>query len=110
MSLIGVLASLEKTTPIGRLHMRPLQWYLKSHWQYLQSLDMKTPVSNLLKGRLQWWKNKKKMKMGCPLHPKEHNTLIFTDASNQGLGAHLENLKVSGIWSNQEKALHINVL
>ena len=28
-SLIGVLASLEKTIPMGRLHMRPLQWYLK---------------------------------------------------------------------------------
>ena len=31
MSLIGTLASLEKTVPLGRLHMRPFQWYLKSH-------------------------------------------------------------------------------
>ena len=31
MSLIGVLASLEKTIPMGRLHMRPFQWYLKTH-------------------------------------------------------------------------------
>ena len=30
MSLIGTLASLEKTVPLGRLHMRPFQWYLKS--------------------------------------------------------------------------------
>ena len=29
MSLMGVLASLEKTIPMGRLHMRPFQWYLK---------------------------------------------------------------------------------
>ena len=34
MSLIGVLASLEKTIPMGRLRMRPLQWYLKTNWQY----------------------------------------------------------------------------
>ena len=48
--------------------------------------------------------------MGCPLHPQEHNTLIFTDASDQGWGAHLENMTVSGNWTSQEKTLHINVL
>ena len=110
MSLIGVLASLEKTIPMGRLHMRPFQWYLKTHWQYPQSLDLKIPVSNLLKSYLQWWKNPKNLAKGCPLHPQDHNTLIFTDASNQGWGAHLENLTVSGNWTDQEKLLHINVL
>ena len=110
MSLIGVLASLEKTIPMGRLHMRPFQWYLKTHWQYPQSLDLKIPVSNLLKSHLQWWKDKKNLKIGCPLHPQEHNTLIFTDASNQGWGAHLENMTASGNWTSQEKTLHINVL
>ena len=110
MSLIGVLASLEKTIPMGRLHMRPFQWFLKTHWQYPQSLDLKIPVSNLLKSHLQWWKDPKNLKKGCPLHPQEHNTLIFTDASNQGWGAHLENLTISGTWTSQEKNLHINVL
>ena len=50
------------------------------------------------------------MKIGCPLHPEEHNILFFTDASNQVWGAHLENMTVSGSWTNQEKTLHINVL
>ena len=106
----GALASLEKTKPMGRLHMRPFQWYLKTNWQYPQSLDLKIPVSNLLKKHLQWWKDPKNLKMGCPLHPQEHNTLIFTDASNQGWGAHLENMTVSGNWTDQEKLRHINVL
>ena len=97
MSLIGVLASLENTIPMGRLHMRLFQWYLTTGWQYPQSLDLKIPVSNFLKSHLQWWKDKKKdLKMGYPFHPQEHNTLIFTDASNQGRGAHLENMTVSG--------------
>ena len=60
LSLIGLLASLEKTIPVGRLHMRPFQWYLKTNWQYPQSLDLKIPVSNLLKKHLQWWKDQKK--------------------------------------------------
>ena len=110
MSLLGVLASLEKTIPMGRLHMRPFQWYLKTHWQYPQSPDLKIPVSNLLKSYLQCWKGPKNLRKGCPLHPQEHNTLIFTDASNQGSGAHLENLTISGNWTNQGKLLHINVL
>ena len=110
MFLIGVLASLEKTIPMGRLHMHPFQWYLKTNWQYPQSLDLKIPVSNLLKKHLQWWKDPKNIKMGCPLHPQEHNTFIFTDASNQGWRAHLQNITVSGNWTNKEKLLHINVL
>ena len=40
--------------------------------------------------------------MGYPFHPQEHNTLIFTNASNQGWGAHSENMTVSGNWTDQE--------
>ena len=49
MSFIGILASLEKTVPMGRLHMRPFQWYLKTHWKYPQSLDKIIPCSEILK-------------------------------------------------------------
>ena len=45
MSLIGTLASLEKTVPLGRLHMRPFQWYLRSNWKFPQSLDKNIPVT-----------------------------------------------------------------
>ena len=52
MSLIGTLASLEKTVPLGRLHMRPFQWYVKSLWKFPQSLDKRIPVTgNFLKHR-----------------------------------------------------------
>ena len=33
MSLIGLLASMEKMVPEGGLHMRPFQVYLKEHWR-----------------------------------------------------------------------------
>ena len=49
MSFIGIMASLEKTVPMGRLHMRPFQWYLKTHWKCPQSLDKKIPCSGILK-------------------------------------------------------------
>ena len=34
---------------------------------------------------------------------------LFTDASNEGWGAHLEQSSTQGLWSPQEKGLHINV-
>ena len=96
MSLIGSMASMEKTIPLGRLHMRPLQWYLKTHWRYPQSLDIPVPVSQVLKQHLQWWTNLSNLKRGSPLHQKEHN-LLFTDASLKGWGAHLKHYTASGL-------------
>ena len=54
--------------------------------------------------------NPKYVLKGCPLHAEEHNLLLFTDASLKGWGAHLENLTVSGMWSDTEANLHINIL
>ena len=86
MSLIGSMASMEKTIPLGRLHMRPLQWYLKTHWRYPQSLYIPVPVSQVLKQHLQWWTNLSNLRRGSPLHQKECNLLLFTDASLKGWG------------------------
>ena len=42
MSTIGLLASMEKTVKLGRMHMRPFQWHLKTHWKFPMPLD--TPI------------------------------------------------------------------
>ena len=55
MSLIGVMASMEKTVPSGRIHMRPFQWFLKTNWHFPQSLDKIFPISQLIKDHLAWW-------------------------------------------------------
>ena len=47
---------------------------------------------------------------GFRVTPKDPDTQLFTDASSIGLGAHWDTLTVSGVWSKQEKTLHINVL
>ena len=46
----------------------------------------------------------------CSLHPKDHSIQLFTDASNEGWGAHLEQTSTKGLWSDREKRLLINVL
>ena len=110
MSLIGTLASLEKTVPLGRLHTRPFQWYLKSHWKFPQSLDKRIPVTGNFLNHLKWWEDLQNLMAGAPIHPHVHNTLVFTDASQKGWGAHLNEIVLSGLWSNKEAQLHINVL
>ena len=47
---------------------------------------------------------------GADLHPKDHSIQLFTDISNEGWGAHLDQTSTKGLWSDQEKRLHINVL
>ena len=110
MSLIGIMASIEKTVPMGRLHMRPLQWYLRTHYRYPQSLDITIQVNQQLRSYLVWWKDPKNLSIGSPLHPQEHNVLLFCDSSNLGWGAHIGQSTCSGLWSIQEKNLHINIL
>ena len=90
--------------------MRPFQWYLKTHWKYPQSLDMRIPCSEILKSHLSFWRDPNNVLIGSPLHTEEHNLLLFIDASVKGWGAHLENQTVSGMWSDTEANLHINVL
>ena len=47
---------------------------------------------------------------GQPLHPLQHALQLFTDASNEGWGAHLGDHTTKGVWSDSESQLHINFL
>ena len=42
--------------------------------------------------------------------PSSQSIQLFTDASNEGWGAHLNQCSTKGLWSEGEKRLHINVL
>ena len=110
MSLIGLLASTEKMVPEGRLHMRPFQFHHKEHWRYPQSLDNLLPWTEAIAAHLDWWQNPSNVMKGADLHPKDHSIQLFTDASNEGWGAHLDQNFTKGLWSDREKRLHINVL
>ena len=111
MSLIGLLASTEKMVPEGRLHMRPFQFHLKEHWRYPQSLDILLSSSETFSAHLECWQSPANMMKGADLHPKDHSIQIFTDASNKGWGAHLEQVRkatqkcsrVEGVFSGSSR-------
>ena len=110
MSLIGLLASTEKMVPEERLHMRPFQFHLKEHWKYPQLLDSLLSWTEAIFAHLDWWQNPANVMRGADLHPKDHSIQLFTDASNKGWGAHLDQSSTKGLWSDREKRLHINIL
>ena len=110
MSLIGLLTATEKQVVSGRLHMRPIQWHLKRHWRVPESLEKIIPIPSSLHVHLRWWLDPTKVLSGQPLHPLRHALQLFTDASNEGWGAHLGDYMAKGVWSESESALHINLL
>ena len=110
MSLIGLLTATEKQVVAGRLHMRPIQWHLKRHWHVPESLEKIIPLPQSLHSHLRWWLSPNNVLKGQPLHPLQHALQLFTDASNEGWGAHLGDFTARGLWSTQESALHINLL
>ena len=99
MSTTGLLASTEKTVKLGRMHMRPFQWHLKTHWKYPMPLDTLIPWNQKMIRQGEWWLDPQNVLQGEHLHPKEHKKLIFTDASNAGWGAHSGQNSKGGLWS-----------
>ena len=95
---------------LGRLHMRPIQWHLKNNWRVPESLEKVIPVPKSLHPHLRWWLEESNVLLGQPLHPLKHALQIFTDASNEGWGAHLDDHTARGTWSLPESKLHINHL
>ena len=109
--ILGHLASLERLVPHGRLRMRSLQWHLKTHWSP-ESDPPSLPVALPEKARrgLSWWMVKDHLLTGVRFGTPVPDLHLYSDASSSGWGAHLLDQNVSGVWSDREKLLHINLL
>ena len=105
------LASLERLVPHGRLRMRSLQWHLKTQWSS-ESDPPSLPVALPEEARrdLSWRMVKDHLLTGVRFGTPAPDLHLYSDASSLGWGAHLLDQNVSGVWSDQEKLLHINLL
>ncbi len=111
--LIGLGISAVDAIPLGRLHLRPLQWALKAIWdQTRQDWDSPLRLSSELHDSLLCWLDEEWLNAGTPLSLPRASVTLCSDASLQGWGAHLypDFDTASGLWSPEESALHINVL
>jgi hypothetical protein len=99
--------------------MRPIQWYVKDHWDLRDlpkaRLKHRLLVRADLVHDLQWWIEPANLAIGLPFSPSLPTATVTTDASMEGWGGHAhlpgqEPLLFSDLWSPGERLLHINVL
>ena len=111
MSLIGSLNStFSQVAPIGRMHIRPIQWQLGRSWSEGQSYNKPIRVPHSMHCHLKWWGCSHVLRAGTSLHAPSPDVVVFTDASNIGWGAHSLGEEIQGNWLDSEIYLHINVL
>ena len=79
---------------------------------YPESDPPSLPVSLPREARrdLSWWMVKDHLLTGVRFRTPAPDFHLYSDASSSGWGAHLLDQHVSGVWSDQEKLLHINLL
>ena len=94
LQVLGNLVSLEKLVPYGRIRIRPTQWQLRLQWSQSKG------------------KSSKLIPLVPPGHPRDHRCGVLPVYRQQysGLGCPLAGLTASGIWSQDQSQLLINVL
>ena len=91
--------------------MRSLQWCLRQHWSPETDLpSVLVPWNQDVKEDLTWWLTREHLLVGVPLSSLPPELLLYSDASLVGWGAHLLDQHVSGLWTEQERQEHINLL
>jgi hypothetical protein len=111
LSLIGLLASVEKQVPFGRCFLRPIQWCLALQWSIMHDhLDRMVEVDDRAILAMRWWLSPVNIYKGMPLGDFIPDRTLFTDASEIAWGAHMDDVELSERWSPLERQMHINVL
>ena len=111
LQLIGLLHSQEKYTQFGRRRLRHIQWALRSQWKISQNrLTESVIVTAAAKRAITWWCDEDQVLKGTLVRLPDPSIDVQTDASTSGWGGHSGTRTFSGIWSKEERSLHINVL
>ena len=109
--VLGYLALLERLVPHSCFRMHSLQWHLKMHWSSESDPpSLLVPLSREVREDLSWWMVRDHLLKGVRFGTPAPDLHLYSDASWSGWGAHLLDRVVSGVWSEQEKLLHINLL
>lgn len=112
-SVLGLCSAAADLVPLGRLHLRPIQWALTQLWsQRYNDWDIVIDLSPSLLDAFRVWTNTEWLLRGVPLLLPTTTVTLCTDASTVGWGAHLlpSFETVAGLWSTEETLSHINVL
>ncbi len=110
--LLGHMASSAAVTPLGLLHMRPLQHWLHSRvprWAWSRG-TLRVGISQQCCRSLSPWTYLAFLRAGVPLEQVSWHTVVTTDASSTGWGATCNGQAASGLWTGPRLLWHINCL
>jgi len=108
--LIGLLCSTTQAVLPAQLQLRYLQKLQIKALQKNQCYHHQVVLDADSKQELMWWIQNLTICNGRCLVQTQPQIIIQTDASKTGWGASCQGMTTRGVWSNQEKELHINVL
>ncbi len=106
------MASAAAVTPLGLLHMRPLQHWLHSRvqrWAWRRG-TLRVGISQQCRCSLSPWTDLAFLRAGVPLEQVSRHTVVTTDASSTGWGATCNGQAASGLWTGPRLLWHINCL
>ncbi len=106
------MAAAAAVTPLGLLHMRPLQHWLHGRvprWAW-QSGTLRVQVTPACRQTFTPWSDLSFLRAGVPLEQVSRHAVVYTDASAKGWGATFNGHAVSGVWTGPQLHWHINCL
>ncbi|KAI2643848.1 ORF V: Enzymatic polyprotein [Labeo rohita] len=110
--LLGHMASSAAVTPLGLMHMRPLQHWLHTRvprWAWHQGTS-RVNITPLCRQTPSPWTDIVFLWSGVPLEQVSRRIVVTTDASKIGWGATCDGQAASGVWTGPRLFWHINCL
>ena len=108
--IIGLMIAYSQAFKYGAVHVKEIE---REKIEALQrergDFDRHMALSPRARQNITWWVQNIR-RSGKDLRDSKPEVVLYTDASNNGWGAHMENETAAGRWSEREKEDHINVL
>ncbi len=99
-------------TPLGLLHMRPLQHWLHGRvprWAWQRGM-YRVAITPECRRTFSPWSDPLFLRAGVPLEQVSRHAVVFTDASATGWGATYNGHTVSRVWTGPQRHWHVNCL
>ncbi len=110
--LLGHMASAAAVTPLGLLHIRPVQHWLHSRvprWAWRRGA-LRVNITQECCRSFSPWTDLAFLRAGVPLEQVSRHVVVTTDASSTGWGATCNGQATSGLWTGPRLLWHINCL
>ncbi len=110
--LLGHMASSAAITPLGLLHMRPLQRWLHDRvprWAWRHG-TYRVSLTPSCRRTFSPWSDLAFLRAGVPLEQVSRHIVVSTDASATGWGAMCNRHAAAGLWTGPQLQWHINCL